>query len=366
ALGLLDQVSAFRRRAGEQSTGQEAITVEDVRDLLGLSRDEMIVQLASAIGRRDAADALSILLRATNDGADPRQINRQLVQFLRDVMHFLADPRSSEDADIARVAGLFTLAEAMAEAERFSEVDFKVRHNLIPQLPLEIGIVGSVLRNGATTPAANVRPEAPEGQTGQSATSERTTSTRQDEVKRPTRPGSLSDRVRGPQRSGEASSAPKATAHSTADDSASGSLETRSVSIDQVRTSWDQIRANLKARSRRIEALFMSVDPAAVHSNLISLTSAYPFHRNKLNEPEVQQVVEEAISEVLGVRIRVTTLLHGEGPPTSSGAGQQLVAAAASTSTPKRDTPGPDPLDPDGQKIIDTVKNLFDAEEIEP
>lgn len=367
ALGLLDQVSAFRRQNGEHEPSP-AISVEDVRDLLGLSRSEMIVQMATALGRKDAAEALSVLRQATNDGADPRQINRQLVQFLREVMHFIADPMSTDDADVARVASFFALGEVMSEAERFNELDFKVRHSLIPQLPLEIGIVGSVLR-GDAAPTTQEAPHRPASQSSSPAAQPRTreqpSGTDQDAIRTPTR--SLSDRVRA----GQPEKPIPLHVQAPAAESVAGSTATGSgaspVTIEQIRGNWDQIRANLKARSRRIEALLMSVDPASVNGNLVVLTSAYPFHRNKLNESDVQQVVEEAISQVVGTRVRVSTQLHGEGRGVASVNGDAAtVSTIAPVASPTRPAPEASALDPDDQKLIDTVKNMFDAEEIDP
>ncbi|MBX3072159.1 MAG: DNA polymerase III subunit gamma/tau [Thermomicrobiales bacterium] len=377
ALGLLDQVSAFRRQSAGES--EQPISVDDVRDLIGLSRDEMIVQLAAALGRRDAAEALSILHRATDDGADPRQINRQLVQFLRSVMHFLADPRSTDDGEVARVASFFTLGEVMSEAERFSEIDFKVRHNMIPQLPLEIGIVGSVLRDGApgarpAPPAApdQPRPITPPTPIDLAARSQPVESPPPTPIRPPAaepspppaRSGSLADRVRA----GQPASAPAAPPAASEPPAVAPGGEPVAVSIEQVRANWEQIRATLKSRSRRIEALLLSVDPASVSGNLLTLTSAYPFHRNKLNETDVQAAVEEAVNAVLGSKLRITTLLHGEAPIADSRvAGMATETTATTTSRPaasERTTTTT--LAPEDLSVLETVKNFFDAEEIEP
>ncbi len=366
ALGLLDQTTAFRRQAGEVDV--KPITVADVRDLLGLSRDEMIVQLAAALGRRDAGEALGILRRATDEGADPRQINRQLVQFLRSIMHFLADQRSTDDPEVARVASFFSLGEVMTEAERFSEIDFKVRHNLIPQLPLEIGIVGSVLRGDQRSASSPATETAPPRQPVHAANQAPVAATAPPPAPPAAPPVSLSDRVRStlpPVVKPPAASQPAASAAGEkAPANAAGNQTT--ISIEQLRSSWEQIRANLKARSRRIDALLMSVDPSSVQGDLITLTSAYPFHRNKLNEPEVQAVVEEVISDILGARMRVSTLLHGEAPVAGvSGATTQQPSSTEQANATSGQHNASNELPPDGKRIIDTVKNIFDAEEIE-
>ena len=110
----------------------------------------------------------------------------------------------------------------------------------------------------------------------------------------------------------------------------------------------------------------MSVDPAAVQGTTLILSSAYPFHRNKLSEPEVQAIVEEVVSHVVGSAMQVSTVLHGEAPFSSSsgayGSEQGSGGNDLSTEDPK-------PVPPVGlsdieRRTLDAAKNIFDAEEI--
>jgi DNA polymerase III subunit gamma/tau len=376
ALGLMDQLASFRE------SGESRITADDVRELLGMSRDELIVQIVVAIAERDAATALGLLQESAERGADPRQVARQIVMFLRAIMHHLADPRSTADADVERVSSMFSLAESMREAQRFGELDFKVRHSSIPQLPLEIGIVAAVLREDSSVtvgaPGVQHQPRVAPAVPQPGPDPDRPVAAEPAEQEK--RSTSLSERVRNSAATAQSVSATPGLAAGLGNGDAAGSeagvkpvttSAATSLTIDTVRSQWDQIRADVKARSRRVDALLVSVDPVAVQGDTIILASAYPFHRNKLSEPDVQAIVEEVIDRLTGQKVRVSTILHSEAPT--------LVASAELDSTSDPVTAlqssnaavvGQDPaangqLSEDDRRTLDAAKNIFDAEEID-
>jgi len=379
ALGLVDQLASYRRSADGSS--DSPISVEDVRELLGLSRDELIVQMVVAIAERDAAIALGLLQQAVDRGAEPRQVARQIVQFLRAIMHDLASPASIAEPDVQRVSKMFSLSEAMGEAQRFSELDFKVRHSSIPQLPLEIGIVASVLRAAQPT-VSNPEPvvTAPPGP----AAHRQPVDDRLSQLQSPAAPvaktaTSLTDRVRSPAAPARQSApAPTPEIVPNQDPGLSNSpgrppAETvpGTVTINQIRAQWDQIRADVKARSRRVDALLVNVDPVAVQGDTVIMASAYPFHRNKLSEPDVQSIVEEVIGNLAGQRVRVSTVMHHEAPTYRDPDAGALVSETAPARPPALPVAAASPPAPNGQLsdddrlTLDAAKNIFDAEEID-
>ncbi len=357
ALGLLDQLASFNRSdaAGDEQT----ITGDDVRSLLGLSRDEVIVQLVDAIADQDAAIALDYLQSAIGRGSDPRQIARQIVQVLREVMHAIADPLSERDPEVRRLANRFGLAEAMDEAERFSELDFKVRHGAIPQLPLEIGLVRATLRgndavrNPSPAPPLSTFPIRPETEMPASNPPNQTP---------PNQQRSLSEKVRGnviPISRGSAASGETSKPRSS--DAHAGPVPT----IETVRTMWDQVRANVKARSRRIDALLMSVDPHSMRGDTLVLVSAYPFHKSKLGETDVRRLLEDVLADTLGASLKIETVLAHEPVQADGSTGEPNAQVEARPGSPS-DSESRTPPSDGGKKILDAAKNLFDAEEIGP
>lgn len=357
ALGLLDQLASFKR--SDLAGDDRAISGDDVRGLLGLSRDEVIVQLVDAIADQDSAKALDLLQSAIDRGSDPRQIARQIVQVLREIMHAIADPLPDRDPEVRRLSNRFGLAEAMDEAERFSELDFKVRHGSIPQLPLEIGIVRATLRRHA---GQVTHPNVPLHSTNPNRSETEMSTRNVSSPVPPKRQQSLSEKVRGnaPSMPG-ASADPDTTSQSPSSDAQVGPVPT----IESVRTMWDQVRANVKARSRRIDALLMSVDPLSIQGDTLVLVSAYPFHKSKLGETDVRRLLEEVLSDTLGASMKVETVLVNDPLQANGSRGELDIEGDGQAESSFGPETGP-PLSDEGKKILEAAKNLFDAEEIGP
>ena len=161
------------------------------------------------------------------------------------------------------------------------------------------------------------------------------------------------------------------------------------VTVGQLADLWPQIRNDVKAVNRRIEALLASIDPIAVSGANITLAAAYDFHRKRMNEDEVRGVVEDAISRVVGQRVTILCVLRGEEPPAAveapvSAPTRAAEAAAAPTQVNANEaapvyaaiengahgTPEP-PAEIDtaseieqDQQRLQAAKNIFDAEEV--
>src|SRR5215207_264231 len=143
ALGLLDQLAVYRDRA--QTDG--VITADLVRTLLGVSRNDRVETLVTAMADRDAALALGTVNGAVEAGEDPRQLNRQLVAYLRVLLHQRAGGSPDADERATELAQRFELLELAKLAQSFSEIDFRIRHASYSQLPLEVALVEGILRS---------------------------------------------------------------------------------------------------------------------------------------------------------------------------------------------------------------------------
>jgi DNA polymerase-3 subunit gamma/tau len=392
SLGLLDQLSVYQE-SGEQA-GSGVITADSVRALLGVSRNDRVETIARALADRDVASGLDAINGAVEAGEDPRQLNRQLVAYLRILMHELAGGSPDADATARELAQAFDLHDLAKIAQRFSENDSRIRHAAIPQLPFEIALVESILRpaGGTVTSAAPatprtttasrpapslepaqqapprqappapprdeppappvaaatpVRPAQPSPAEPESYVPDEPDWMREADpdlgtiVRRPAaesepppapRTGpSIRDRVRNPsarvgapppQREPAPSAAPQprqepprspatpARPAANPDPAQDGGGE--AVSVQRLVELWSRIRADVKLQNRRIEALLAEVDPVAIEGGTVVLRAAYPFHRKRLEEDDVKEVVQAAVSRRAGTSLKVRTILKGE------------------------------------------------------
>jgi DNA polymerase III subunit gamma/tau len=403
ALGLLDQLSVYGD-AGEDGE-RPTITVEAVRALLGVSRNDRVEALAEALAARDVSLALGTVNAAVEAGEDPRALNRQLVGYLRILLHERAGGSPDADARARDLAPRFELLDLAELARRFSEVDYRIRHAPYGQLPLEIALVEGILRPAAAdraTVAPTAAPPAPAPVTGAGQRETRQADDAELYAKPPTT--ALRDRLRSPgsaphppassspapspnpaapapsapePRGGLAESGPSATA-AAPPGPANGAAGVGSLNLEQLVDLWPRIRQDVKAVNRRIEALLSSIDPLAVQGSQITLAAAYDFHRNRLNTDEVRMVVEETIGRLIGSPVQVTCVLRGETPPNGGRPAPAAAPVPPSNGPPALAEPAVEPelaaaepatavpSLPDEDRRVDAAKNLFDAEEIDP
>src|SRR5215204_3534012 len=185
ALGLFERLALGSAPSSEHSHST-SITAADVTGALGLSRNDRVEGLVEALGRRDAGQALRVVQDAVDDGEDPRQLNRQLLSYLRLLMLERSGGTGDADARARQLAAMFSLSELATMARRFGEIDFSIKHAPYPQLPLEVALVESA----ATAASDPTRSQAGERQI-EHASSEPADAA-------PTPPTSLRDRVRAP------------------------------------------------------------------------------------------------------------------------------------------------------------------------
>ncbi len=159
------------------------------------------------------------------------------------------------------------------------------------------------------------------------------------------------------------------------------------ISVETLVEGWPRIRADVKAVSRRIEAILQQIDPVSVNGTKVLLVSPYEFHKNRVNTDEVRRIIEDVVERQYSVRISVECLTRAElaampqaSAPAPSAAPQSAPPqaqkpAAAQPATPQpsgppaaEDDPAPEiTTDPppaiDTSRQIEAIKNIFDAEE---
>ncbi len=141
AISLLDQLTAY---------GSETISLSLVQSVLGAVTSQSVMVFVEAVIDRDMAAGLEAINQMIDDGVDPRQLAREVVDYLRSVM-LVKLGNGAESLNLPEET-LTTLKAQAARAETqqvvraislFNEalVDIKSSLLTIPQLPLELAFV---------------------------------------------------------------------------------------------------------------------------------------------------------------------------------------------------------------------------------
>jgi DNA polymerase III subunit gamma/tau len=141
AQSAFDQVIAF---AGS------TITAEDVAMVLGLVRRDLLLDMASAVAREDAAAVFQLADRAVESGYELRTVLRELGRLVRDLLVISIDPSRLSDPEIAadgeqdqlkEAAALFSHEDLMRAFDVLTKGEDDIRSSMQPRFHLEMTLL---------------------------------------------------------------------------------------------------------------------------------------------------------------------------------------------------------------------------------
>ncbi|MGD8624758.1 MAG: DNA polymerase III subunit gamma/tau [Anaerolineae bacterium] len=328
AISLLDQLASY---------GDE-ITLERVQMVLGTVAGEAAGKLADCLARGDVAGGLDLINRTLADGADPRQFGHEVVEYLRALLliHQGAGTRllrttAEQAAQMEALAAEMPVQRLVNAIRLFNQAvtDLRRGFQTIPQLPLEMALVESLLDAPAPQPQVEATPPTPAPATGdQPPATAAETEPGADSAPAPaaeqapvTAAGEAPVTAAGEAPVTAAGEAPATTAEET-QAPASQVKESPStapaggLSLAQMTDAWEQVLQAVRQRNPAAEgALRSGCQPVEVQGNEVIITFPYPFLRDKLGDPQRRTELQDALSEVMGVPCIVKLVLAGEYKP---------------------------------------------------
>ncbi len=295
AESLLDQLIA----AGSAVSGRQAVTLAQAQGLLGAALSQTVQDLTSALAAADSGRGLQLIQAAVDAGADPRQLGRQMVDYLRQLMLIrlgngaLVDATPEVRAVMARQAQAWEPPALLRAIRAFNTAAGEARAGWQPQLPIELAVLE------CTAP-----PEEP-GRAAAVATAVSAPAT--------TAPQPPSARVE------PAASERAGPAVGVAD-------------VGDLGLAWRKA-ADLLLERRKITALTKTdlerCGVIGLHEDELRVRATKAFIDRLQNRPEFTGTLAQAVSEVLGRNVRIA-FQPGEGPTRAGrGAPPGSLAAAA-------------------------------------
>ena len=140
ALSLLDQAIAY--------SGEE-ISLTKVQTMLGVADPRAIQKFVTHIAHLESANGLHLIHELAEAGADLRQINSQVAEYIRAMMLNKAganiaeilDSTEDEVREITQAAQLFSLEELTNHARIFAQNELMQKNQGTPQLGLELALL---------------------------------------------------------------------------------------------------------------------------------------------------------------------------------------------------------------------------------
>ena len=349
ALSILDQAVTY---CGP------AIVSEQLGAMLGLVPATAITEFAGLLSHRDTASALQLLERLADEGTDLRQLNRQLIDHLRDSLTELAG-RPGVHLDGAAVGTVWTVPRLLATIRSFAAIDFSARLSVVPRLPLELAAVEActAAELSPLAPAAGTavtspaQPQVSVPPVARSAPRPATAAVSAAAASPPAPPAPPLNNRRGG--ASGATAVPPSPIPASADPaSADGALgapvvvdgaafergATAAASVpDEQRRRWDRVVIGLRRANPIAQALCNSCQFLGIDNQTVLLSAqGNRFVMDKLNDPKTRGGVERVASEVFGVELHVRCELQAPAEPspaTVRSRPKDLVAEAAGDPT---------------------------------
>ena len=278
AISLLDQMAA-----------DGTVSAEYVRQMLGSERRETVQELIEAWLDKDLNAGIRLINRAVDGGADPRQLARQISDFLRGLLLMRlgagttwADPTEDERPRFEKLARRAEPDQLVRAVQLFSEAAAQSRTGWQPQLPLELAFVEA---SRSPTPVA------------ETSKTTRTTQKRDDQ-RRPSQRKAASSRKETEQETQESTPAPATAAE---------------ISVEKITQHWKEM---LRQLSPPMAAPLWPAKPLGVDADgALVIGFKHAFHRNKAKEGAYQHL-ETLLAKTFGRRMRVRCVLTEEWTPT--------------------------------------------------
>jgi DNA polymerase-3 subunit gamma/tau len=302
------------------------IQFTQVQAMLGITGDWRAKEIMKFIFNRDISGGIATINSVNNDGLDLRQFNRELIEHLRNLLLVKTGAVEAVDLTAEDIAELQELAEKapldriLTTIKVFGQIELGNNEN--STLPLELALVECYLAQGdqpaleentlkAAIEPTSVRNGPPVSRSASNKTGSQKTST----TKQPTPltspvkadnplPETIPDNKEDPELS------PPVIKESPA------AAQPLSSEIERLRFNWKQLLENLPANLKRTNAVALlrsgGCKPTSIENDIVVLSLKYSIHKENMEKPEYQQVVEKIISDYLGRPCKIRCICETE------------------------------------------------------
>ncbi|HEX9987797.1 MAG TPA: DNA polymerase III subunit gamma/tau [Chloroflexia bacterium] len=392
ALSLLDQLQVY---------SEGGITLRSVQEMLGASGSEEVATFVDCLVAGDLAGGLRQINRVLEEGLDLRQFNRQIVEHLRSLMLVKSGAASQSESVLLDVteemrsriqaqAAKVDIPGLLRWLHAFAEADANLRSTTYRQLPLEMALVTATLGPGdaqGRPPARDHSAELSAGieQIGVVAPRPRGNTPPPTEPARPAHsempppihsefghaangrahPGANNgSSAPPPQRSApeherevapiyELESAPPPPQRRPEPDNSNDAISATpdastprdpATELERLKAAWPKLIDHIKAKSRAIAAVFSDPNqtrPHTVVGSMCTISFRDPIYVTRSKQEKQREVIEEALSWVLGYPCRVESITFAEAEANSQSEGHARQPADGNVPNTTREKPSP-------------------------
>jgi DNA polymerase-3 subunit gamma/tau len=285
AENLLEQMTTYY--------GKE-IGLHQVQAILGITGDQRARELVGQIVNGDVAGGVATINSVNSDGLDLRQFNREVVEYLRQLLlvktgsEDAVDLTADDKAELKELAAKASLAQISRAIKLFGQLE--IGFNNYSTLPLELALVDCI-QPAEEKPTTQAKYEPPPVKKAPPA--QPTAAKVEPAAKAKAEP-------------------PKAK---PVRDAAAPPPELND-EIERLRANWREVMEQAPEEVKRTSAIAIlrsaGVKPVEIQGDTVILAFKYPIHKEKMETAENQQVARAILSNFLGRSCQVHCVYEPE------------------------------------------------------
>jgi DNA polymerase III subunit gamma/tau len=302
------------------------IKFQQLLSMLGITGDIRAKEIIKHIVANDISAGMSTLNAVNNDGLDLRQFNRELVNYLRELLLVKTGAAASVDIPAEDISELKELAEKVSLGKILSSIktfgQIEMGNNDTTTLPLELALVDCYLAQTDKQQAVE-KTEPPAQPTTKSALPKITAQpvcapvTKPEAVVTSAAPKDISEHYVKP----EEAKAPQVKEKELAAPAAKAAIGKESApqsptltsEIERLRLNWKQILENpppnVRKNSPAIALLRTIGPPLSIENGTVTLSAKNKIFKENIEKPENLKVVENIFSAYSGHPYKVVCIL---------------------------------------------------------
>lgn len=302
AISLLDQLTSTT----------DNITLEMAQTVLGTATNMRVVEIIDARIAKNAAQGLTHINQALDSGTDPRQLARQIVTYLRNVLLYKMGNDNQIDVvkevrvKIDEHANRFSMRELLSAIEAFNQATVEEHANWHPGLGLELAFTSflaepqqqaeAVSQPGAEVQAA--QPVSPKPQAKTQKTSRKQSNQAPQATAQPEKQQASKD-IKEEQTQQKEPDTQKPDETQTVGE----------VAINDIHRTWPQIKAKVGQHNPRTEGLLNSAKLTGLQENTLVLGFASTTLKEMMEKEGNITITADILEEVYGKPMNVKCIV---------------------------------------------------------
>jgi len=286
AESLLGQIVAI---GGKEITQEEAELVIPRNDL------NEVINFIDLLIKKDSASCIKLINKLMDEGMDLKMFLNDLIEILRKIMLTKINPALTQkfglelgeglEIKVGEISSGLNLEHLLVVIERFMKARNEIKGSFITQLPVELA--AAELCMGVSAPRANPG---------------------NNEIRNSKLParqalagGEIRNNVPVVDQPIQASSPAGPTAISAAN---SGKVDQ-----DAVLAKWSEVLIRIKQHNHSLSFILRVCKPIGISNNELTIAFKYKFHKNRVDERAIKDIIEKVLREVYGAPITISAII---------------------------------------------------------